>query len=184
MRAHVVGNGPSWVDFKKIKESDFAVGCNISKADVDVTTISDIRLAREIRPGCIELNIPIIANIKIKNWLKSGSPASIKTNISIYEYYSPKLTSEKDEDGLIMSSAAHHATLWLINKGYKEIHIWGCDSIADDMMDSHTDELVDCLTKSDQNKVVKVVNNWRKEWFRLRDSHPEVKIIFHNLISD
>lgn len=182
MRAHVVGNGPSWVDFKKIEESDFAVGCNISKADVDVTTISDIRLAREIRPGCIELNIPVIANEKIKKWLKSGSPASRKTNIVVQEYYSPRLFSEKDENGALLSSAAHQATLWLINKGYDEIHVWGCDSLAEDTMDSHTDELVTCHTKSNEKQVSRVVKNWRKEWFKIQDLHPNVEIILHNLL--
>ena len=43
MRAHVLGNGESWVHFKKVAESDFVVGCNKPNTDVDATVIVDLR---------------------------------------------------------------------------------------------------------------------------------------------
>jgi hypothetical protein len=32
--AHVVGNGPSWVDFKRLSDQDFVIGCNVTKVQI------------------------------------------------------------------------------------------------------------------------------------------------------
>ena len=64
MRAHVVGNGPSYVNFKRIQPTDFVIGCNATKVDADATIICDSRLFRRltIKHDPLVIELPVIIN--------------------------------------------------------------------------------------------------------------------------
>ena len=174
MRAHVLGNGESWVHFKKVAESDFVVGCNKPNTDVDATVIVDLRffykLLDRIEP--LVISCPIITNEKCKKQFQAKNRNTDK--IILKEVYSPPIKFKA-------ISSAHIATLWLIENDYDEIHIWGCDSLKTNSMESTTDIIVDGYYKNEDNQtVLEVINNWKENWDMIVKEYPNSSLIFHN----
>ena len=171
--AHIVGNGPSASNFNKLNDSDFVVGCNITRvSDADVTMLSDPRLCKLILNDPTLLTIPVIANPRVMDWLKL--PEANGICIEVHDTYQ----RPEGVNPLEMSSA-HYGVIWAIGKGYDEIHVWGVDSIYVDHINSHTDKLVPSETKKNPDKMKTVAERWRTEWQNIIKQNFSVNIIFH-----
>ena len=170
-RAHMVGNGPSGVEFKKISPSDFVLGCNIPKVKVDLTTFSDSRLIQKIRDDGIEFNTPLLVQKKLYEVIQKNY-----TNVGL------NIQGVYNRPGDLkpgVLSSGHYAVYWLIEQGYDEIHIWGVDSRFKSHMFSHTDQYVESHTKKNLNRMIKVTKRWNEEWDSIIESNPNINIIFH-----
>jgi len=163
-RAHVVGNGPSYIDFERIDPEDLVVGCNITRINADFTTLSDLRLAYQIRNALHVgkpkmINCPVLVNQKIYDWLQTSKGQQCKLDIhDVYKTYGNEPFD---------LSSGHYAAMWLIEQGYDEIHVWGVDSYFDDHILSYTDEYVESGTKRSTTAMSKVATRWKKEWDKL-----------------
>lgn len=181
VRAHVVGNGPSWVEFNKIDESDLAIGCNITKAKVDKTLLSDVRLLRLLESGKLNVEIPLIVNDLVSKELELNPPKKVE----VYSTY-------KRPEGMETNvwSSGHFAALWLIEQGYKEIHLWGIDSLFYDHTYSHTFLIRKAMypelykTKGSKSDLAIVANRWREGWNKIIKDAPSVNIVMHKPIGD
>lgn len=175
MRAHVIGNGPSWKNFKKIEESDFVMGCNKPNIKVDATIILDLRLFYKLlaRTEPLILDCAIVTNSKCKAAYDNKNRN--KELINIKDIYDPPA-------GFKAINSAHVATLWLIENRYKEIHIWGCDSLLSYDTTSTTDTIVQAdYYKFKGNKAtIEIVDRWRRKWDLISNSFSCVNLIFHN----
>lgn len=175
MRAHVIGNGPSWENFKKIEESDFVVGCNKPNIKVDACIIMDLRMFYKLLANTepLILDCGIIINSKCKRAYDSKNRN--KELINIKDIYDPP-------ESFKALNSAHIAALWLVKNGYKEIHIWGCDSLS--VYD--TTSTTDIITKAEYYKfkgntaTIEIVDRWRSKWDLISNSFLWVNFIFHN----
>jgi len=183
MRAHVIGNGFSWKFFKKIEESDFVLGCNNPNVKVDATVILDLRFFYKVlqRIDPIILDCPIITNNKCKKTYENPKYHYCKDKIIIKDVYS---VSEKFKRSYDLPSnksglnSAHFGTLWLIENGYDEIHVWGCNSIFEYSFLSTTDSIVEADYKSEVNK--SHIDIWRKNWELINTIYPNINLIYHD----
>jgi len=179
MRAHVVGNGASYIHFKRIEVTDFVLGCNYTYVDANATVIIDSRFFRKLthKHDPIIIDIPVIINEKCNGWLESKLGKEAKSRINILDVYSPT-------GKYFPISSAHVAAIWLIEKQFTEIHIWGCDSLITYDIASETDKINDSYYKCKENHeaITKVVNNWKDKWDLIAKNNPNVNIIFHNEI--
>jgi hypothetical protein len=71
-------------------------------------------------------------------------------------------------------SSGHVATSKVIQLGYDEIDIYGCDSWFEDNTDSFTHQYVDGRPQDRSKHIV----GWRKRWETIMNSNPDVKITF------
>lgn len=179
MRAHVVGNGPSWANFNKIEDTDFVIGCNVTKVEcADVTMMSDKTLCRQIQH---KINHgrwqypplpPVIANPDVLEWIETEGRVKFLTIYSTYQ-------RPADFSGNEMSSA-HYGLIWAIEHGYTEIHVWGIDSYNTNNLFSHTDQIkkLSGLKQSQENSKA-TAERWKMHWHRIIDENPQVKVVLH-----
>ena len=178
--AHVVGNGPSWVDFKRLSDQDFVIGCNVTKVlGADATMMSDVSLCNQIqhhrrhnRKPAIPKIPPVIANPGVVEWL--GNPVNDCHEMTLYSTY-------RRPEGVrsLEMSSAHYAVLWLIDHGYTDIHVWGIDSYFKNHIYSHTDNLKKSKLKKDPNRVSEVATGWSDRWDQIIKGNPHVQITLH-----
>jgi hypothetical protein len=71
-------------------------------------------------------------------------------------------------------SSGHVACSKLIELGYTEIDIFGCDSWFEDVTDSYTHQFTDTRPKDRSKHIV----GWRKRWETIMAGNPEVKFNF------
>lgn len=173
-RAHMVGNGPSYKDFSKIDETDFVVGCNLPHVPSDLTFICDIRFLNTIVDKNLVIPCPAMVSYKIQNYVDRNK-----------HKYNGKLNLKgvmKKRQPIAPSSlsSGHHAALWLIDNGYEEIHIWGCDGLVTKSMDSKTDEYVTVSVKSNRKHCERHTEKWKKSWQHIVKTNGKINFIFHN----
>ena len=178
--AHVVGNGPSWVDFKRLSDQDFVIGCNVTKVlGADATMMSDVSLCNQIqhhrrhnRKPAIPKIPPVIANPGVVEWL--GNPVNDCHEMTLYSTY-------RRPEGVrsLEMSSAHYAVLWLIDHGYTDIHVWGIDSYFKNHIYSHTDNLKKSKLKQDPNRVSEVATGWSDRWDQIIKGNQQVQITLH-----
>ena len=90
-------------------------------------------------------------------------PSSLK-KVAQLKRYSIKGILPRARNGV---STGHYAYDWLVAQSYKEIHLWGFDSIWNNTVESSTVGI-----KSDSN-----IDKWRREWQkRLMNKEPYVFI--------
>ena len=178
--AHVVGNGPSWVDFKRLSDQDFVIGCNVTKVlAADATMMSDVSLCNQIqhhrrhnRKPALPKIPPVIANPGVVEWL--GNPVNDCHEMILYSTY-------RRPEGVrsLEMSSAHYGVLWLIDHGYTDIHVWGIDSYFKNHIYSHTDNLKISKIKKDPNRVSEVATGWSDRWDQIIKGNPQVQITLH-----
>ena len=173
-RVHIVGNGPSWVDFVRTDPEDLVIGCNATRVpDADLTTLSDLRLVYKIREKVLSVNCPVLVNQKVYDWLQTDKGRAVGLEV-VDIYHRPDHIEPLD------LSSAHYAAMWVLPKHQpKELHIWGCDSLFEDHILSYTDEVVDHSAKSDPSKMLIVAQRWRKEWTNLENQYTETEFVYH-----
>ena len=162
MKAAVLCNGPSRIAFQEPERYNYIIGCNFPWTKVDSTVVLDIGV--------------------VQKWWKYEIP-SVPTWFSEHAWRETKFTNRKHfQDnflGLVKplpqyDSSGHVACSKVIELGYTEIDIYGCDSWFTNDTSSHTHQFWD--TRPDDT--TKHVIGWRKRWEAIMSGHPEVKITF------
>ena len=162
MKAAVLCNGPSRVAFNSALGYNYVIGCNIPWTEVNSTVVLDIGV--------------------VQQWHKRKLP-NVPTWFSEHAWRETKF---KDRNYFLSSflglvkplpeydSSGHVACSKVIELGYTEIDIYGCDSWFKPDTDSYTHQYVDGRPQDRSKHIV----GWRKRWETIITSHPEVKITF------
>jgi len=169
-RIHIVGNGPSWINFKKIDADDYVIGTNVTRVkEANVTLLSDINICEKISEGRAKIDIPVVVNQHVKNYLLKNPILEIFDIQVRFPDVSP-----------LELSSGHYAAHWAIRKyNPKELHIWGCDSLVKDNTHSYTDELVKHPSKMKAIVMKQCAERWRKAWEKMTDEYKDTTFIFH-----
>lgn len=132
MIAHLVGNGPSKKNFVNNPEGKI-FGCNFSsdELDLEATFIHDSRVFEHILNHKVKLKWPVInKDIHLR---KYGNCSGLITILDTY--YPP--------NGESTVSSGHMGLIWLASKGYREIHMWGFNSLLDNDVSSDSKGKID-----------------------------------------
>ena len=167
MKASLLCNGPSREDFLPHKrEYDYIMGCNAPWYDSCDATI-------------------IVDEIMMDRWFDNKDLINCNSYFSrkAYMYGSVNKFRHFFDDKLIeivdvapeWDSSGHVGCKILINQGWKEIDIWGCDSWFDQTIVSYTHTITPNLNPDDSKKHV---DNWRKHWVTIMSENPDVTINF------
>jgi len=150
MIAHILGNGPSRKHFINTPEGDI-FGCNLSDSALPLkaTFIMDKVVINHIHNNKIKLNFPVII------------PNEIRT-IATQCPYPPIILHTMHEKLKAGESTGHRGVLWLMKNGYKEIHMWGFDSMKKDSVESDTHQLIPEGPHCETN-----YKKWRVTWDKL-----------------
>jgi hypothetical protein len=162
MKAAVLCNGPSRILFTEPDRYSYLIGCNIPWRQVNSTVVLDIGV--------------------VAKWYKHQFP-NVPTWFSEHAWRETKF---KDRNffmnsflGLVKplpeyDSSGHVACSKVIELGYKQIDIFGCDSWFTDTTDSYTHQYVDGRPSDRSKHIV----GWRKRWNSIIESNPDVVINF------
>lgn len=162
MKAAVLCNGPSRTLFNSADGYNYIIGCNIPWTKVDSTVVIDI----DVISKWLHYKIPLVpiwfseyvwreVRLKDREYFKDSFLGLVKP---LPEY----------------DSSGHVACSKVIELGYEQIDIYGCDSWFSNDTNSHTHKY--CDTRPTDTS--KHIEGWRKRWNTIIDGHPEVKITF------
>ena len=162
MKAALLCNGPSRVVFQPSLEYNYLIGCNIPWTEVDSTVVLDVGVVqqwfkRKIKP--------------VPTWFSRH--AWRETNFTNRKYFQESFLGLVDPLPQYDSSG-HVACSKLIELGYKQIDIYGCDSWWSDVTNSHTHQYTDTRPENTSKHIV----GWRKRWNTIISSNEEVNITF------
>jgi hypothetical protein len=160
----ILGNGPSKKEYDRT--GDLVIGCNIPTKDfsVDATVICDEEMVWVLKNNLTLIDIPVIISTKAYEKMKD---LKIENEFQIVNVFKPR----------DWHNAAHYAADYLISLGCNEIHIWGCDSIFQDNIESETSNVVTKQHLGDE----RFVRNWRKVWEQKRLENPEVYFVVYRI---
>ena len=162
MKAALLCNGPSRSLFTSTDGYNYLIGCNVPWRQVDSTVVLDVGI--------------------VQNWWKNKLPL-VPTWFSEHAWRETKFKNReyfKDSFlGLVKplpeyDSSGHVACSKLIELGYTEIDIYGCDSWFKNDTESFTHKYIDSRS-SDMNKHISV---WRARWYEMTGNHPDVDFNF------
>ena len=163
MKAAVLCNGPSRVAFQSPLEYNYVIGCNIPWTEVDSTIILDIEVVRRI---CKQPEL-----IKSKIYFSTNSWRSMPHKCrDIFKSQFVDLVDQWQGH----YSSGHAACRKVIELGYKEIDIYGCDSRFTGSTDSHTHQWIDNRPVD----IIKQVKGWNVYWEKIISTHKDVTIKF------
>jgi hypothetical protein len=156
MKCAVLCNGDSRSVFTSTDKYNYLIGCNIPWRQVDATVILDVNV--------------------LDKW---NEPCPFYSSVSAWRELHKRERFEQHFLGFVdtfaeYDSSGHAATRKVIELGYKEIDIYGCDSWFTNDTESYTHQWVDGRA-IDMNKQISV---WRARWYELMAKHPDVKINF------
>ena len=156
----VLGNGPSKKAYDR--SGDFVLGCNIPSDNfsVDATVICDEEIVWVLKNDLTLIQVPVIISTRVYEKMKE---LGIVNNFHIHHVFKPR----------DWHNAAHYAADYLINYGCDEIHIWGCDSIFQDTVESDTSRFVEKQTTGDD----RFIRNWRNVWDQKRKDNEHVHFV-------
>ena len=156
----VLGNGPSKKEYDR--SGDLVIGCNIPTKDfsVDATVICDEEIVWVLKNNLTLIDVPVIISTKVYEKMKD---LRIENEFQIVNVFKPS----------DWHNAAHYAADRLIDLGCTEIHIWGCDSIFEDFIDSDTSAYVEKHHKGDE----RFIRNWRRVWLEKKQNNPNVNFV-------
>jgi hypothetical protein len=158
MIAHILGNGPSKSQFRGFPVGDI-YGCNLADSDRNLTAtfIMDKSVLHHIANNGIRLNFPVIVPHSLKN---------LAVGCTVLDTLPREI-----ENG---ESTGHHGVQYLIRKGYKEIHMWGFDSLYRDTVESDTQQKMPESVAHPTNFI-----RWRDKWDRIFKEASGCNIIVH-----
>jgi hypothetical protein len=156
MKVAVLCNGSSRSLFTSPTGYNYLIGCNIPWRQVDATVILDVNVLDKWNKPC-----PFYSSVSA--WRELHKRERFE------QYFLGFVDTFAEYD-----SSGHAATRKVIELGYKEIDIYGCDSWFTNDTESYTHQWVDGRA-IDMNKQISV---WRARWYELMAKHPDVKINF------
>lgn len=162
MIAAVLCNGPSRIAFQDRARYNYVIGCNIPWTEVDSTVVLDIGVVAK----WWQYKLP-----NVPTWFSEH--AWRETKFKNREYFKETFL------GLVKplpeyDSSGHVACSKVIELGYTEIDIYGCDSWFTNDTSSHTHKYLDTRPTDTSKHVI----GWRKRWESIINSNPDVKITF------
>lgn len=158
----VLGNGPSRARFDRV--GDFVLGCNIPSQEfsVDATVICDEEIVWVLKNDFTLIQVPVIISTRAFEKMKEFK---IEHHFEILHVFKPK----------DWYNSAHYAAEYLMEYGCNEVHIWGCDSVFEENLESTTDGYV---TKNlDSSRFLK---NWRRVWNNIFDNPNCHFVVYRN----
>jgi hypothetical protein len=166
MKAAVLCNGPSRNLYESSTEYDFVIGCNIPWTKVDATIVLDEQVVRLWAKNPELITVPTYFSVKA--WQETDAikkrdffrPFLIKIINPRYPYH----------------SSGHNAVEQVIDKGYKHIDIFGCDSWFSEVGLSYTRTHIKDGGIADGD--MKHIERWRDRWKEIMEKHPEVTLNF------
>lgn len=170
MKAALLGNGPSRKFYDPSKVYDFRMGCNIPWADVDATLILDENIVTLWNKDHDLIKVP--AYISRKAWMYGDELKTFRPFILENNY----LIELVDKIAKSFESSGNVAARKLIELGYTELDIYGCDAAFTATHGYNTKSYTrDFINGTD------MVNNsykWKLEWDKLVKANPTVKFNF------
>jgi hypothetical protein len=164
MRAALLCNGPSRVDYPGNEGYDYVIGCNIPWTVVDATVVIDEKV--------VALWAKDHDLIKPKAYFSTNAwryTDEIKQRNFFQSKFLGIFESLKERD-----SSGHAAARLLIKKGYTDIDVWGADSWFEQTIVSSTHKIIPNLNDDHDRKFV---DQWRANWKSLMEK-PNVNINF------
>jgi hypothetical protein len=165
MKCAVLCNGPSRIDYQSSAEYSYVIGCNVPWAKVDATVIIDeeviLRWANE--PTLIDVSCYCSRAV----WRRTDE---IKMRDFFTKYFIGIVDPLPEYD-----SCGHVAVRCMIENGYREIDIYGCDSWFEQTIVSYTHQFFKNQNPDDSKKHV---DGWRKRWNEIIANNPDVCINF------
>ena len=160
MKAHVLGNGPS-IDIYTPGDG-FVLGCNIQKHPIDVAVVMDMKpFMKYCGDRSVFQGKPIITSEYAMPCLREQEIEHEFTILHKVPYLEKYMTS------------GHAAVDWLIDHEYKEIHLWGFDSIWADTQETKTDDMIE-RSRAQFDLYI----HWRQRWQKYKG----FGIIVHNTL--
>ena len=170
MKAALLGNGPSRKFYDPSKEYKFRMGCNIPWADVDCTMILDENIVKLWHKDHDIIKVP--AYFHSTAWRYAGELPGFRPFIKENNLFLGLV--EKIPGG--HESSGNIAGKKLVELGYKELDIYGCDAYFTEAhghnTKSYTREFIPGID---------MINNsylWKKRWDEFIKKHPEVTFNF------
>jgi hypothetical protein len=166
--AAVLGNGPSRKFYDPSKAYAYRLGCNIPWTDVDATLISDDNIVVLWHKNHDLIKVPTY--FSRKTWMFTDELKTFRPFIKQFKLFAGVFDRQPNE------SSGNAAAKKLIELGYKELDIYGCDAYFTAThgynIKSYTREFIPGID---------MINNsykWKLFWDELIKKHPEVKFNF------
>lgn len=165
MIAHLLGNGPSRSFYSD--RDGFILGTNLSD--------STLRLDASV---CIDKEpLEVLAN------KEQPVPAPFIIPTGLFKFFrqcqarNPEIKLHSRIERLRSgNSSGHNGLKYLIDHNYKEIHVWGCDSIFHDHVKSDTHAKVPRGIVTEKHW-----ERWRKNFIYMMGQQQNISFIIHSL---
>lgn len=170
MKAALLGNGPSRKFYDPSKAYDYRLGCNIPWTDVDATLILDENIIELWNKNPDLIKVP--AYISRRAWMRGDELKKFRPMINEKNF----LLGIVDKIPNSHESSGNVAARKLVELGYKELDIYGCDAYFTQAHGHNTQSYTrGFITGTD------MINNsykWKLKWDEFISKHPEVKFNF------
>lgn len=185
MKLHLIGNGPS-INHFPLDSEGIRIGCNIveSKYNCEWTMVVDWKPLGMIIEKQVECDTQVATTGFCIEAIK-------RRGLNRYKYKwlnNCKIFDQLDQgqkythiwssiEGKLSVNSGHHS-LWHGIKEFNptEVHLWGCDSIAEDTIESLTDKYItDKNLKNGKSKS----EIWREVWEIIIELNPNITFYIH-----
>jgi hypothetical protein len=156
MKCAVLCNGGSRSLFTSPDRYSYLIGCNIPWRQVNATVVIDVNVLEKWKDPC-----PFYSSINA--WRELHKRQKFE------QYFLGFVNTFSEHD-----SSGHAATRKVIELGYNEIDIYGCDSWFNDNTESFTHQWVDSRLIDSSRQV----GIWRQRWNDIIVNNPDVVINF------
>ena len=167
MKAALLCNGPSRVSYQADPAYQFVLGCNVPWTDVNATVILDAEVIEKWNKSRSLINVPVYTSESAHKKAMMLDKIFFKDKFIKNVYCAPNY-----------HSSGHVAAEVLIELGYTEIDIYGCDSWFSMVGDSYTRTVVPHTSPNMDLRMPDRIKGWRIRWNSLIDSNPNVKLNF------
>jgi hypothetical protein len=162
----VLGNGPSRKLYDKSKVYDFLIGSNIPWTRVDATVILDEEVIHLWEKNRDLIKCPVL--FSNESWMTT-SEVGMRQWILDNNYFINMISRED------MLSSGIYGCKHLIEKGYKDIDIYGCDAY---FTDNHETNLGSYTREFLPPPTINNSNRWKGFWDDLIAKNPDIKFNF------
>jgi hypothetical protein len=180
MECNVLGNGPSRVLYKPNKL--ISIGCKFPWTKVDYTTL--------VCRGSVNafVNNSNLIPIDTKIILKEKSYCYIIEN-NYMSFFEGRIEGIYSDNKNFRRSVGHDACIWMIEKGYKKINLYGIDhyfgdlaikSYTTDMGIDYPKNMLRAIESNNQFWFVERRKQWMEAWDSIFKKYPDVIFNFVN----
>lgn len=164
----VVGNGPSRDLWEASPRSRPSIGCNLYDR-TDLVAIADRQLieramAHPGTPAHIKLARPVVIGHNAWEFRSEVSPKRLASVMKVAGLVPKDVTRGRN--------AGQVAVRWILEKGDREIHLWGFDSLWTGERTTYTDEVFG-------QKKIEACVKWEWGWDYFAKEYPEARFHVH-----